>query len=145
MLTRRILLATPLLLAMPKSALAEATTFYRNPGCECCHKWGELLSAQGIPVVMQDHEDLPGYLEKLGLRADLQGCHGGVIGGYVISGHVPPDDIKRLIAEHPAALGLAVPGMPSGSTGMETSGAGDKYEVLLVAKDGSTTVFATYG
>jgi hypothetical protein len=81
---------------------------------------------------------------RLGLSAPLFSCHTGEIEGYVVEGHVPPEDIRRLLAERPDAVGLSVPGMPVGSPGMEYGDNRDAYDVLLVRRDGSTEVFASY-
>jgi hypothetical protein len=81
---------------------------------------------------------------RLGLPPKLAACHTGQIAGYVIEGHVPAREVKRLLAERPDALGLSVPDMPVGSPGMETGGRSDPYDVLLVKRDGSTEVFASY-
>lgn len=148
MLSRRLLLASLLAAAaMPATRVlaAGAPVFFRNPGCGCCEAWTERMAAAGLPVAMEDKDDLAGYSAGLGIPAGLEGCHVGEIDGYVISGHVPPDDIKRLLAEKPAARGLLVPGMPVGSPGMEMGEQKDRYDVLLLAKDGTTTVFASHG
>ena len=81
---------------------------------------------------------------RLGVPANATSCHTAKIGGYVIEGHVPAEDIRRLLAEHPDARGLAAPGMPMGSPGMEM-GAPERYDVMLIGRDGSTRVFTTHG
>jgi hypothetical protein len=91
-----------------------------------------------VPVLMQVKRDN-------GITRELASCHTAIIDGYVVEGHVPRKDVERLLAERPDAIGLAVPGMPTGSPGMEIPGrAADSYDVLLVNKDGSTSVFASY-
>ena len=102
------------------------------------------MAAAGLPVALRDSDDLGGASEKLGVPAALQGCHVGEIGGYVVSGHVPPQDIKRLLKEQPQARGLLVAGMPIGSPGMEMDGQKEPYDDLLLMADGSTKVFASY-
>ena len=97
-----------------------------------------------MPVELKDSDDLAGLSARYGIPAGLEGCHVGEIEGYVVSGHVPPADIKRLLAEKPDARGLLVPGMPMGSPGMEMGDHKDPYDVLLLAKDGTTTVFASH-
>jgi hypothetical protein len=144
MISRRFLISTPLFLLTGTSAFASSAIIYRNAGCGCCHNWSEMMKAAGLNIDMQDSDDLTGYLNSIGLPEALHGCHGGVMDGYVISGHVPIDDIKRLLKDRPDALGLTVIGMPSTSPGMGEQSAGEPYDVLLVAKDGSTTVFAHY-
>jgi hypothetical protein len=147
MLTRRAVIASLAVLALPALARASAAqpVFYRSPGCGCCHLWTERMAEAGLPVLMEDSDDLAGLSARLGIPAGLEGCHVGEIGGYVVSGHVPPADIKRLLADKPEALGLVVPGMPIGSPGMEMGDRVERYDVLLLARDGTTSVFATHG
>lgn len=103
------------------------------------------MASAGLPVTLVDTGDLSGELERHGVPAELQSCHVGRIDRYVISGHVPPEDIKRLLAEKPEAVGLAVPGMPMGSPGMDEGGGSEPYAVLLFHADGSTAEFASHG
>jgi len=147
MLDRRsLILSLAAVAALPAArARAAAPVFYRNPGCGCCHAWTERMADAGLPVAMEDEADLAALSARLGIPAGLEGCHVGEIDGYVISGHVPPEDIKRLLADKPAARGLVVPGMPVGSPGMEMGEQKDRYDVLLLARDGTTTVFASHG
>ena len=148
MLTRRALLASLAafgLFAPAARASAGEPVFYRSPGCGCCHTWTERMAEAGMPVVLKDSDDLAALSARYGIPAGLEGCHVGEIEGYVISGHVPPEDIRRLLTEKPQARGLVVPGMPMGSPGMEAGGKIEQYQVLLLSQDGSTTVFATHG
>ena len=147
MLNRRtLMLSLAALGAYPvRGALAANPVFYRSPGCGCCHVWTERMAEAGMPVTLEDSGDLSALSAKLGIPQGLEGCHVGEIGGYVVSGHVPPADIKRLLAETPDARGLLVPGMPVGSPGMEMGGQTERYDVRLLARDGKTTVFATHG
>lgn len=147
MLDRRtLLLSFAAIAAVPaRAALAANPVFYRSPGCGCCHVWTERMADAGMPVTLEDSDDLSAVAARLGIPQGLEGCHVGEMGGYVVSGHVPPADIKRLLAEKPDARGLLVPGMPVGSPGMEMGGQTERYEVLLLARDGKTTVFATHG
>lgn len=147
MFTRRTVLRSLIALgAFPiRGALAANPVFYRNPSCGCCRAWTERMAEAGLPVSLQDSDDLPGLTAGFGIPRGLEGCHVGEIDGYVISGHVPPEDIKRLLAERPDALGLLVPGMPVGSPGMEMNGQVEPYEVFLLGRDGKTTVFASHG
>lgn len=114
--------------------------------CECCGNWVKHLEANGFAVKVNANE--PAALERLkaqvGIDGKLASCHTAKIGGYVIEGHVPASDIKRLIAERPEAIGLAVPGMPLGSPGMEQGAEFERYDVLLLNKDGTTEVFASH-
>ena len=147
MLSRRLLLASLLVLSVAPARRVFAATpaFFRNPGCGCCEVWTQRMAEAGLPVAMEDRNDLGAYSLQLGIPAGLEGCHVGEIDGYVISGHVPPDDIKRLLADKPKARGLLVPGMPMGSPGMEMGDHKDRYDVLLLAADGTTSVFASHG
>lgn len=126
-------------------ARAATPVFYRSPGCGCCHVWSRRMREVGLDVVMEDSDELVALSERLGVPADLQGCHVGQIDGFVFSGHVPPQDIQKLLAERPAARGLVVPGMPAGSPGMEGGGQSEPYDVLLLGMDGSATVYASHG
>lgn len=121
-----------------------AIAAFRNPGCGCCEKWAAHLTANGFQVTMQDDPDLDKRRAEAGVPASLAGCHTAYMGGAIIEGHVPAEDIIRFLAEKPDALGLAVAGMPMGSPGMETSGAPDKYEVMLFMADGATRVYASH-
>lgn len=118
---------------------------YKSPTCGCCQSWAEHLQAAGFPVETRDTQDLDAIKAGAGVPFGQGSCHTAKVGDYFVEGHVPADDVKRLLAERPDALGLAVPGMPIGSPGMEQGDASEPYDVLLVAKDGSTTVFAHHG
>jgi hypothetical protein len=121
-----------------------AVTAYRNPGCGCCEKWTEQMKAAGFNITMEDDENLASRKAKLGVPEEISGCHTALIGDYVFEGHVPPDDIILFLTEKSDALGLAVPGMPMGSPGMESSDAKDAYDVLAMAKDGTWKVYASH-
>lgn len=116
---------------------------FRNPGCGCCELWVEHLKQAGFRVSMSDDPDLPARRRTLGMPETLAGCHLAEIGPYVIDGHVPAQDIVRLLDERPDALGLAVQGMPMGSPGME-GGEAEPYAVLIVAKDGESREFSRH-
>jgi hypothetical protein len=107
-----------------------AMVVFRDPGCGCCHTWVEHVRANGFSVTVNDAPSMKAVKARLGVPEDLAACHTGEIGGYVIEGHVPAAAIKRLLAEKPAGRGLAVPGMPVGSPGME-GGEPEIYEVFL--------------
>ncbi len=117
---------------------------YRNPGCGCCEKWAERMKQAGFTVSIADDPALDTRRSGLGVPAPLASCHTALIGDYIIEGHVPPEDILSLLDKRPAALGLAVPGMPMGSPGMETDGAADSYDTLLMAADGTWSVYASH-
>lgn len=119
----------------------------RDAGCPCCHVWTELMQATGrFRVTMVDAPDLPAFKQQLGVPASLGSCHTAVIGTYVVEGHVPAEDILRLLDQRPAGVrGIAVPGMPRGSPGMEQpNGAVVPYEVIAFGVDGSQSVFSRY-
>ncbi len=104
---------------------------YKSPYCGCCGSWVVHMRNAGFKVNVTDLEDLDPIKAKFGVARDLQSCHTGIIENYVIEGHVPAGDVSRLLLERPAAIGLAVPGMPIGSPGMEQGGRKDPYQVIL--------------
>jgi hypothetical protein len=136
-----------LLWASPAFAVGEdSIEVWKSATCKCCVDWVKHLEANGFAVTVNAAE--PSMLDRIkrqaGIGPDLAACHTAKIGGYVIEGHVPARDIKRLVAERPDALGLTVPGMPVGSPGMEQGAEIEPYDVLLIKKDGTTEVFARY-
>jgi hypothetical protein len=149
MIDRRALLAAGALLAvLPARAAPPALKIkvYKDPSCGCCTAWAERLTAAGFSVEVEARDDMDALKAKLGVPDDLVSCHTGVINGYAIEGHVPPADIKRLVATRSAGKGLAVPGMPINSPGMEVPGeANERYTVWLFDKAGKRTAFATHG
>ena len=116
---------------------------YKSPYCGCCGKWAEHLQKNGFEVVTYEVKDVPAMRKKLGIPDRLGSCHSAKVGNYVFEGHVPASDIRRLLKEKPKALGLAVPGMPPGSPGMDVPNS-PPYETLLVQADGSTQTFAKH-
>lgn len=133
-----------MLLAMLWSlpVLAEDITVYKSPTCGCCKKWIGHLQANGFNVNAQDVNTVEPLKNQLGLGRNQRSCHTALVGGYLIEGHVPASDIRRLLKEKPKAKGLAVPGMPIGSPGMEQGAQQDPYNVLLIRPDGSTQVYS---
>ena len=118
----------------------------KTPTCGCCHLWVEHMQKAGFKVDVRDVNDLTPVKARVGVPYGKGSCHTAEVGGYFIEGHVPAEDVKRLLAEKPDAKGLTVPGMPLGSPGMETpDGRVQPYAVELVAKDGSTSPFAHHG
>ena len=151
LLTRRNLLlaCASLPLATPLLAHAQADRrihVLKDPNCECCTGWVSHLQGAGFKVTMEEiHAGLLAVRKgELGVPIDLQSCHTGEAGGYVLEGHVPAADIERLLTECPDALGLAVPGMPYGSPGMGPETERDAYEVILFRRDGTTQVWTAY-
>lgn len=124
-------------------APAKDATIYKSPTCGCCQKWVEHIQKAGYKVTVHDVDDVAVYKQKHGVPDALASCHTGIVtGGYVVEGHVPADLIDKVIAERPKDIrGLAVPGMPQGSPGMET-GRVDRYEVVAFLRDGKTRVYA---
>lgn len=118
-------------------------TVYKDPNCGCCSKWIEHLIKHGYRVNEKNTAEMTEIRRGLGVPERLESCHTAVVNGYLIEGHVPAPDIKRLLKEKPRVLGLAVPGMPMGSPGMEGPRT-DRYEVLSFDKSGKTTVFAKH-
>ena len=127
---------------LPASA-ADAVDVYKSPYCGCCEKWVEHLQQAGFAVRTHDVNDVPAARQRLGMPERLGSCHTAKVAGYVVEGHVPADDIQRLLKEKPKAIGLAVPSMPPGSPGME-SPKPVPYNTLLVQAGGATTVFAKH-
>ena len=130
------------LLAASRATAQQAVTVYKDSSCGCCTKWVDLLRREGFAVTVKDITELG---QKSFAPSSLHGCHTAVVNGYIIEGHVPPADIKRLLKERPAVAGLAVPGMPIGSPGMEVQGVAQQpYKVVAFTRDGKTQVFASY-
>ena len=116
-------------------------TVYKSPTCGCCGKWIGHLQAAGFTVAVHDTSDLAGVMARSGVPSRLASCHTARVGDYVIEGHVPADLIERILREHPAIAGLAVPGMPAGAPGME--GAPPvRYDVIAFDRQGKTSVYA---
>lgn len=123
-------------------AFAAEVTVYKSPACGCCEQWVEHLRANGFSVEALNVAELMPVKEANRVPRALGACHTATVGGYVIEGHVPADDIHRLLRERPKVLGLAVPGMPVGSPGMEQGSRTESYEVLTFDHAGNTTVYA---
>jgi hypothetical protein len=118
-----------------------AMTVHKDPSCGCCLAWVKHLTAAGFTISVIETDRMDVVKARLGIPQELASCHTAELGGYAIEGHVPPSAIARLLAEKPAANGLAVPGMPPGAPGM--GGASDTYDVVLFGSDGPRT-FARY-
>lgn len=117
---------------------------FKNPSCGCCGAWVDHMKAAGFAVNVTEVDDTSVTRRKYGLLDRFGSCHTAVVAGYVLEGHVPAKDVKKLLAMKPVAIGRAVPGMPVGSPGMEMGSRKDPYQVLLVANDGRERVFSTY-
>lgn len=149
---RTALLAAAAALASGASMLAHASPskplveVWKDPNCGCCKDWVAHLEANGFTVRVFDTGNTAAR-KRLGMPDQLGSCHTARVQGYVIEGHVPAKDMQRLLADKPQALGLSVPRMPVGSPGMdgpEYGGRKDPYDVLLVQRDGSTRIYASY-
>lgn len=120
-----------------------AMKVFKDPSCGCCGNWVEHLRANGFTVDVEEVADIAEYSKRYGVPSELRSCHTGVIENYTIEGHVPAADIQRLLRDHPDAKGLAVPGMPIGSPGMEGA-TRQAYSVLLFTADGASSTFQHY-
>jgi hypothetical protein len=130
--------------AVAGAAPEAEVTVYKSPTCGCCAEWVTHLRRRGFRVKTEDVTDLQPVKTRHGVPAELQSCHTALVRGYVVEGHVPADLIERLLRERPKVAGLAVPGMPVGSPGMEVPGVpADRYRVLTFDRSGKTDVFAT--
>ena len=143
-----LLLAPAALLAKPQSPTLPGplVLVWKGPSCGCCKDWIKHLEADGFRTQVQDSGNTDARL-RLGVNIKYGSCHTALVGGYAIEGHVPAREIRRLLKDRPQAIGLAVPAMPIGSPGMDGpdyAGHKDPYDVLLLAKDGSSRVFQTY-
>ena len=125
------------------TASATEITVYKSPLCGCCKNWEKYMQANGFSVKSVSVDDIRPYKSRYGVTPSLASCHTAVIDGYVVEGHVPAADIRRMLKERPAIQGLAVPGMPSGSPGME-QGYNDPYDVLTFDKTGNLSVYSRH-
>jgi hypothetical protein len=119
---------------------------WKSPSCGCCRDWIDHLAREGFEVVAHDTGNT-GARRRLGLPERFGSCHTAAVGGYVLEGHVPAREIRRLLSQRPDVLGLAVPGMPVGSPGMDGPVYGDRrdpYDVLAIRRDGTAAVYASY-
>jgi hypothetical protein len=116
---------------------------YKSPTCGCCGNWVGHLRASGFAVDVKEVPDADAWRAKAGVPARFASCHTAFVAGYVIEGHVPAAEIRRLLVERPNALGLAVPGMPAGAPGMDGTPAGG-FDVLLLQPDGTSRVYRAY-
>jgi hypothetical protein len=143
-----VAVAGSMLLAMHSPAAAKAVfvEVWKDPNCGCCKDWVAHLEAGGFKVKVNDTGN-ERIRERLGVNSKYGSCHTALVGGYAIEGHVPVKEIQRLLKEKPTAVGLAVPGMPVGSPGMDGGLYGnrkDPYSVMLLTKDGGATVYQRY-
>lgn len=127
--------------AMQGTVTARPMTVYRDPGCGCCVAWANLARRAGYQVTIQNSADMAGVKARLGVPPALASCHTAIVGGYVVEGHVPFAALNRLLTQRPADIrGIAVPGMPAGSPGMETpDGAREPFDIIAFHRNGRTS------
>ncbi|MEB3231185.1 MAG: DUF411 domain-containing protein [Leptolyngbyaceae bacterium] len=140
---RPIAEAVDITMAQPAATDYEITVF-RSPTCGCCGQWIEHMQAAGFTVKDEITQDMDAVKQQYGISSGLASCHTTVAGNYVIEGHVPAEDVQRLLAEAPDIAGIAVPGMPIGSPGMESGSYIEPYTVIAFSADGTNTVFANH-
>ncbi|HEY8256480.1 MAG TPA: DUF411 domain-containing protein [Gemmatimonadales bacterium] len=135
-------------MAAVRSAFATAPTaitVYKSSTCECCAKWVDHIKANGFAPSVHDEEDMTSLKDDMGVPQGVRSCHTALVDRYLIEGHVPAADIRRLLAERPKVAGLAVPGMPASSPGMAMPGAPVvPYEVVAFTTSGATSVYAKH-
>lgn len=127
----------------PSDARKAAMTVYRDPSCGCCTAWARIARQAGYDVSVIDHPDMPSIKRQYGVPDELLSCHTTIVAGYAVEGHVPIEDVERLLAERPAEIrGIAVAGMPLGSPGMEVpDGTIQPFEVMAFGADGRVRPF----
>ena len=142
----RILVPLVLMAALVGALHAQTheITVFKTASCGCCGVWVAHLRENGFRVRVNDVESTADYQKKHGVPNALRSCHTATVNGYTIEGHVPASEIQRLLKERPKAKGLAVPGMPIGSPGMEMGDRRDAYSVLLFDAEGKSTVYRHY-
>ena len=129
--------------SLARTSAMPPMTVHKHESCGCCGLWIEHVQAAGFKVEVRNVSDLPAIKTRLGVPDEMASCHTAEVAGYFIEGHVPAADVKRLLAEKPDARGLALPGMPLGSPGMEhPTGRSQAYTVALVSRDGSTMEYS---
>ena len=140
-----VVFAAVVALSAQQKPAATKVTVYKTSSCGCCKLWVEHMKASGFDVQAMDvsSADVRAVSKAAGLKDDDTSCHTAKVGNYTVEGHVPADDIKRMLKEKPAIAGLAAPGMPQGSPGME-QGSKEPYDVVAFTKDGKSTIFAKH-
>lgn len=116
---------------------------YKSPTCGCCSKWVDHLSEAGFQVKVNEIQDMAPMKVRYGVPTALQSCHTAQVGGYVLEGHVPASDVKRLLTDRPDVVGLAVAGMPMGSPGMD-GGTPVPYDVVAFHEDGRQETYSSH-
>ncbi len=119
---------------------AAKVVVYKSPTCGCCNKWVDHIREHGFEVETHDTRDMAQVKAMSGVPGKLSSCHTAIVDGYVVEGHVPADVMRRLLEERPQVVGIAVPGMPMGSPGMEGPYR-ERYDILAFDRDGRTRVY----
>ena len=136
------------LMALPTVYASDATVkdivVYKNPDCGCCTKWVRYLEQNNYNVTIEDTRDVQAVKRRLGVPEKLAACHTAVIDGYVIEGHITHRDIKRLLLFRPDVTGIAVPGMPVGTPGMEMGDTVESYDVISFDEQGRMEIFSAH-
>ncbi|MBC9070660.1 DUF411 domain-containing protein [Thauera sp. CAU 1555] len=130
--------------ALPALASGEEVTMFKDPNCGCCGKWADHMRANGFQVKEIATREMGAVKRQAGVPQELGSCHTAKVGGYIVEGHVPAADVKRLLADKPPVVGVSAPGMPMGSPGMEGPYPADRYDVVSFDRDGKTVVFASH-
>lgn len=138
-----VLVGTSTVAKSASAAVSHRMTVYRSPTCGCCGAWIKHIQTAGIKVDAVELDDLSTIKTRYGITSDLQSCHTGIINGYVVEGHVPVKDVVRMLEERPEIAGIAVPGMPIGSPGMEMGNQTEPYVVLAFGASG-VRLFSDY-
>ena len=143
---RKVLSAGAALFLAPHMVRAAASplamTVYKTPSCGCCKAWVAGMQRAGFTIKIVDLDNLDEVKRNAGVPGELQACHTALVGAYVVEGHVPADLIKRMLDEKPQITGLAVPGMPAGSPGMDQGAAKEPYAVIAFTRSGKSSVYA---
>lgn len=144
----RTLIASTFLAISPLVSFAaeqlQEITVYKSPTCGCCSEWVKHLEENGFSVTSHNVQDVGKYKQQANLPYGMGSCHTAFVDGYAVEGHVPASDIKRMLTEKPAIRGIAVPGMPMGSPGMEYGDRKDAYHVISYTLDGEQAVFSSH-
>lgn len=127
----------------PDAGAPKAMTVYRDPSCGCCEAWASIAEQNGYQVTLLDDPNMAAVKQRLGVPPELSSCHTALVGEYVVEGHVPLDQVARMLRERPSGMrGIAVPGMPIGSPGMEVpDGSKEPFQVVAFYKNGRTEIF----
>ncbi|MEP6572149.1 MAG: DUF411 domain-containing protein [Gemmatimonadota bacterium] len=127
----------------PAAAAPVEVVVYKSATCGCCAKWVDHMRANGFKVTVHDVDNVDTYKASNGVPKSLTSCHTALVQGYVVEGHVPADVVQRMLKERPAIVGIAAPGMPAGSPGMEMGGRKDKLDIMAFDKAGHATVYTS--